>query len=105
MSSARKRKNIIHESGARGKYVISDNDNGIAAPNGKHGEDGQDVYPKWLVVGSAVVGLVAMVYCGYVHSIYMWTIHENNLWFTNIKVCTWACVQESRPNHSARECQ
>ncbi|VDI68269.1 Hypothetical predicted protein [Mytilus galloprovincialis] len=32
-----------------------------------------------------LVGFIAMMACGLIHSKYMSTIHENNLWFSNIK--------------------
>ena len=38
---------------------------------------------SWL---SVLAGIVAMFYCGYAHAKFMYTIHENLLWFTNIKV-------------------
>lgn len=33
-----------------------------------------------------VVGLIAMTACGYIHALFMYTLHENNMWFTNIQV-------------------
>jgi Mg2+/citrate symporter len=35
------------------------------------------------------IGLIVMVACGVIHKKYMYTIHENALWFSNIKV---SCV-------------
>ena len=40
----------------------------------------------FLVVLSVIVGIVAMVTVGYIHANYMATLHENWMWFTNIKV-------------------
>ena len=39
-----------------------------------------------LTVLSVVVGILGMVAMGYIHAKYMATIHENWMWFSNIKV-------------------
>ena len=39
-----------------------------------------------LAVVSVAVGIMCMVAMGYVHANYMTTLHENWLWFSNIKV-------------------
>lgn len=41
---------------------------------------------SWLHLG---ICLIAMVYCGYKHAELMYTIHENNMWFSNIKVTSY----------------
>lgn len=40
-----------------------------------------------VAAGSLLLGTIAMVALGYAHSKYMATIHENWMWFSNIKVC------------------
>ena len=39
-----------------------------------------------LAVISVGVGIIAMVTMGYIHARYMTQIHENWMWFSNIKV-------------------
>ena len=36
---------------------------------------------------SCIVGVVILMTIGWCHAIYMKTLHENDLWFSNIKVC------------------
>ncbi|KAK7108661.1 protein C-mannosyl-transferase DPY19L3-like [Littorina saxatilis] len=80
MSSVRKRKNLTTSS--RGKSVThSGKEDG---PNGAEVSD-SNPYPLWLGAASTVAGLAVMAYCGYYHSWLMYTFHENNLWFSNIK--------------------
>lgn len=33
-----------------------------------------------------LAGIVAMAVCAYIHGWFMYMLHENNLWFSNIKV-------------------
>ena len=86
MSTVRKRKNLTTSN--KGKSI----------PHSKHGSNAADIlasdpklYPPWLMRASTVVGVMAMVYCGYIHSWFMYTLHENNMWFTNIKVSVLIC--------------
>ena len=39
-----------------------------------------------LTVLSVAAGIISMVAMGYIHAKYMATIHENWMWFSNIKV-------------------
>ncbi|XP_069125693.1 protein C-mannosyl-transferase DPY19L3-like [Argopecten irradians] len=51
-------------------------------------QEGTDDSPQWVLYmswGSLIIGLVAMFYSGLTHAKYMAQIHENWLWFTNIK--------------------
>lgn len=55
-----------------------------AAP--KEADDAEETSTHWALSWTSVfLGLVAMIYCGYWHATYMKQIHENWLWFTNIK--------------------
>ncbi|KAJ8315070.1 hypothetical protein KUTeg_007220 [Tegillarca granosa] len=45
--------------------------------------DPQNAVVKWLNI---LIGIVAMLGCGYIHANYMATIHENWMWFSNIKL-------------------
>ncbi|XP_076444676.1 protein C-mannosyl-transferase DPY19L3-like [Babylonia areolata] len=84
MSSARKRKNIV--GGNKGRAVFrpeSEGDSKEARHEALSSTEQQ--YPGWLMCISCVAGVIAMVYCSYLHSWFMYTLHENNMWFTNIK--------------------
>lgn len=37
-------------------------------------------------ISNVIVGLVVMIAISYTHSHFMWQLHENKLWFTNIQV-------------------
>ena len=52
-------------------------------PNSSRKEETSDSRFYWLNAG---ICLIAMVICGYKHANLMYTIHENNMWFSNIKV-------------------
>ena len=83
MSSVRRRKNVTNVSKGRAvSHTTSENESGH-----KSSSKESDSYPFALVVAGSVAGVAAMIYCGYWHSWYMYTLHENNMWFTNIKVC------------------
>lgn len=57
----------------------------VVPPDSSKNEDmsGTWTSSSWLHLGICLVG---MVYCGYKHAELMYTIHENNMWFSNIKV-------------------
>lgn len=57
--------------------------------------DSQNAIAKWLNI---LVGIVAMLACGYMHANYMATIHENWMWFSNIKVSLF-CLFELFSDH------
>ena len=80
MSSVRKRKQIQSSSSGRGKFI------GDGKYQDENDEAKDNCYPLWLRIAVGLVGVVAMVYCGKVHAGYMYQIHENNMWFTQIKV-------------------
>ena len=52
-------------------------------PTSSKKEETSDSRFYWLNAG---ICLIAMVICGYKHANLMYTIHENNMWFSNIKV-------------------
>lgn len=54
----------------------------------KNEEDTSETWTSssWLHLGICLIG---MVYCGYKHAELMYTIHENNMWFSNIKVTSY----------------
>ena len=52
-------------------------------PSSSKKEETSDSRFYWLNAG---ICLIAMVICGYKHANLMYTIHENNMWFSNIKV-------------------
>lgn len=44
--------------------------------------------PYWLVRVWQVLGILAAVTAGYIHAKYMFTLHDNYLWFSHITVST-----------------
>lgn len=56
----------------------------VVPPGSSRNEDTSDTWTSssWIHLG---ICLIAMVYCGYKHAELMYTIHENNMWFSNIK--------------------
>ena len=44
-----------------------------------------------VTVINIIIGLAAMIALGYTHAVYMSTIHENWMWFSNIKVTRNVC--------------
>lgn len=60
----------------------------VPPSSSKNEEDTSETWTSssWLHLG---ICLIAMVYCGYKHAELMYTIHENNMWFSNIKVTSY----------------
>lgn len=60
----------------------------VVPPGSSRNEDTSDTWTSssWIHLG---ICLIAMVYCGYKHAELMYTIHENNMWFSNIKVTSY----------------
>ncbi|KAL8615466.1 hypothetical protein ACOMHN_053802 [Nucella lapillus] len=84
MSSTRKRKNVSSGNKGRGVFPATPDLDGKQ----NHTESvtvPEEQYPSWLMCISSVAGVAVMVYCGYLHAWFMYTLHENNMWFTNIK--------------------
>ena len=57
--------------------------------DGRAGEEEVEKYPAGIdaiQVCLCVIGVLVCIYLGYSHAWFMNQIHENNMWFTNIKV-------------------
>ncbi|XP_074656424.1 protein C-mannosyl-transferase DPY19L3-like [Tubulanus polymorphus] len=87
-SDVRKRKSRMTQSADFKKKNASNSKNINAAKQGAADQGKNEAKPGWNLFGillSISVGLVLMTVVSYKHAEYMFTIHENNLWFSNIK--------------------
>ena len=93
MAEFRRRKAGRHKSGYHQK-------NGFPKGGG-HASEGITIF-GWGIQQFlfSLCGILFCVFCGYKHTMYVNLIHENNLWFSNIKV-SWYCfwkLLESGPS-------
>ena len=87
MSAMRKRTNLASEYKETSK-LFEDSD---AIPEAQV-PDTVLPYPRWFSLVSSGVGVMAMIYCTCYHCWLIYTLHENNMWFTNIKVCAYTHI-------------
>ena len=50
--------------------------------------EGMFIYSKMGVFLCYFLGVVVMCTVASLHAYYMYMLHENNMWFSNIRVCT-----------------
>ena len=65
--------------------------NSVSTSKEKQKEDGGNSTMYYM---NLVFGVCAMLTCGYIHSNYMSTLHENQMFFIGIKVSNYYFVKE-----------
>ena len=88
----KKRSNITHTSGHSHQEVPAVGASQPQWDRGRHTggletpQERASALTRFLGWVSFVIGITLMVVAGLKHAAYMYTLHENDLWFSNIKV-------------------
>ena len=71
-----------------GDYRREENEQGKEVRSSDDGQTGsENVIPSLLKAGNKIAGLLVMIFLSYRYSSYLYMLHENEYWFSQIMVC------------------